>query len=417
MNRLLQLLLVILGGVAHVASAGEFAYCVARHEPGGQPFVYTPAAPPKCSIQLAASGTFAIKHTCWTDSFDGIYLGVTRRPIGHKRFQYWLWMRIPDKYTHEPLTFDYAADPVFIASEWYNNFWNWFQAESKFKDHIDVEQASSIIWNKFVKVCPKSFVDLMKYEYRLEGPAEYGSPAVQPTIDLVAGMKLRVETVTWQNPPRVDDQHLFRGYVASGPTFLSINRLGDNLGFDPFIGHLERFMQVPETTSNDLQGSGSIDLHTQLGERRPIYRLAYPTTIVPSNVPGQAVANQIVVVGGFDRVHLSANAIQSVLGRLEWDNGAANDPDGHRRTFFTFRGRASVVPEVMIRLPKNDEFVAVGTTLGQIIDRKQDWEDKTLCSYTCLWRQYEGKLVPVKFAGCDRTLYDLPLLKGDFVKW
>lgn len=401
------------------SDAQERAYCIKMHELIGKPFVYTPDAPPSCDVRIVTTGKMVLKNQCWQFSADGVCLGVGHRKISHKNHQYFCWIRIDEQHLHEPLVFVHGEEPVFAESAWYSNFWNRFLAESNCQEHIDVDGLRLCLWKEFVKVCPKTFIDTMKYEYGMDGPNEYGGPRSRhPGIDLVPGMRLRVDSVSWLNPTKNQSTNdVFKGYASAAPTYIKITRQGvgeeERVTFDPFTSHIKRFMGQPVIDGAQITGASSIDLNIPPLTKHQ--RLIYPNEFnFSKESSGSAPRFHVLIVGNNDKRLLSGTALENQLGTLKWDDARVNSTG---TTFFTFRGRSTVTPEVLIQMPKEDQFTAIGTTLRDVLDTKFSSPSEVACARTLLTRFYKGKLVPVKFMDNNPHLIELPLLKGDCIRW
>jgi hypothetical protein len=319
--------------------------------------------------------------------------------------------------------YQYGRTPAFAESSDYRDFWAEFR-QSEYQDLLNADLAQRWFWHLYLLKCPKKFVDLMKLHYALEGPGDYGTADVSPVIDLVAGMRLRIEAAAWQqitaNPQSPD--RVFNGYVPTVRTYLTVTQqtLAGNswLTFNPWLGHLGRYMQAPKVDDPQLQASGAIDLHSQVADRRAYYRLVYPTDFVPSNptTAGRNPVNHVFLVGGNSRESLTAPKIRAALNQLEFGSGAAEDPDNLGRKFTTIRGRSWVVPQVMIQLDNGFTYIDVGATLGDVVQQRAELSDIRGGHYR-LYRRHRDRHVRVEFQGDEEALFQIPLVKGDRIAW
>ncbi|MDX2215870.1 MAG: LamG-like jellyroll fold domain-containing protein [Oculatellaceae cyanobacterium bins.114] len=187
----------------------------------------------------------------------------------------------------------------------------------------------------------------------------YGFEPDKNIIDLHGGMRLRVDYQTYQfvHPASPSASS---GFVGSGTTYYHLNSYRRN-GPIPFLG-LDAFLSALSLTTQpnqELGFGGGIDLF-RVGYRMPYGRLVYPRQVAGNEgLPNGE--RTTALIGAKSLVDLN-QATQRLLstGRLE----STND---YLSVFF--RGRATVIPEIAVFVQGQPEYVPVGTTLRQVLER------------------------------------------------
>lgn len=196
-----------------------------------------------------------------------------------------------------------------------------------------------------------------------------------------------------------------------------------NLSFDPFVAGMQN--TVVETSVGDgSSAAGIIDLHKS-AFRKPYLRLFYPDAYPGISSAGWFGTEKNVTLIGADTI---AN-LNDVTEQQYLKNGTVS---GEGQAIY-FRGRTAVIPEIAITINGQLEYVSLGTTVRQLLDRYlsvpaamggQNLGDLGMLEFQRLLHQgpngqpvYRGVHFEHYQAYSDGTdVYDLPLLKGDRIK-
>ena len=259
----------------------------------------------------------------------------------------------------------------------------------------------------------------------------YGFTPASGYIDLQPGMRLRIETGSYQF---ISSDSTLNAFTAQGQCFYYLGRNSQQqLCFDPFLNGLNVAIQP---TSPPRVGN-LLDL-TALGARR-FLRLLYPGQMYnPTEVKKVPGLGQNAVLLGADTPDDLANATQNYLAK----GTCLGSGEGTRPpTCAYFTGRNAVIPEVAINVQGATIYVPIGTTVQHMLDRHAwapsfqlpDFSAIVLSlNRTCLNGNLnpaeDGSPIystyPVNFAetttyipvpGTNTVLsqWDLPLVKGD----
>jgi hypothetical protein len=201
---------------------------------------------------------------------------------------------------------------------------------------------------------PSSFQETLYFRYRYDATNGY--------IDLVPGMRLRVDFATYQfiyPAPPAGGSPLLDGYVGNGTSYLDLRDAllpggGSAIVFDPFFGSLAR----STVAANSGGAAGLLDF---VGGAflKPYYRLFYPPQLASSDGPGvTGTAGNITIVGADTLAHLKAATDAYLAGQAL--------PVGDTVCASYFRGRATVTPEIGIFLQTRPRYVSLGTTIRQV---------------------------------------------------
>lgn len=246
-------------------------------------------------------------------------------------------------------------------------------------------------------------------------------------IDLQPGMRLRVDFQNYQDvPPNERTAIAINGFVGSGTTYFSMHSYPNPaapgqflLGFDPFIARIPFTIQAD--ASKD--GAGSIiDIHKP-GFRFPYYRLFYPGQF--SNIAAPKGAERTITLVG-----AASLADLETATDLYRKNGSVQTSE--TRIGFFFRGRVTVIPEIIIFVQEQPLYVSLGTTLRQVAERFTGIPVSALRGQRL--QPFQGALRPrrlvhsgvnssptYRFIDLDSDLsnaegndaYDLPVVQGD----
>jgi hypothetical protein len=209
-------------------------------------------------------------------------------------------------------------------------------------------------------VFPATFAESLYLNY---GLLRQGGPDPQTYVDLLPGMRLRVESQVSQfvapagtkggapNPP------LANGYVAGGQAIYDIVETvgptgATQIGIDAFVAGAT----VPVVDQAQGGAGGIVDL--QGPNRRGRYlRLVYPKTMPSSDSVGSSDVRQNAAL-------LWADDLKTLAQKTQQYYAAA----GSVAALF-FRGRTLAVPELRCVLNGAPAYVPVGTTIRQLIQR------------------------------------------------
>ncbi|HYO16668.1 MAG TPA: hypothetical protein VE685_26005 [Thermoanaerobaculia bacterium] len=234
-------------------------------------------------------------------------------------------------------------------------------------------------------------------------------------IDLSPGMRLRIEEAVFQRPS--GNITAEAGYVSVGPTYYYVTRRPDNkLAFDSFLGVLDRMGAAPTIDRQEIEDAwdflGSVvDLHNK-DQDFLYYRLIYPSVIPNSSLARREECQKVILVGANRREDLNWSC-----GDSTEEEEKAKCPNQERCRFVNrFRGRAMVVPEILITMNGEPFYVPVGTTLRNIAERSRNVSSSADRSTVKLFRRTDGSRAPVDLTaksvnGFDP--FDVPLLSGD----
>jgi hypothetical protein len=253
----------------------------------------------------------------------------------------------------------------------------------------------------------------------------YGFNPTSNYIDLQPGMRLRIETGAYQYIPT---SPTLSAFTAQSQAHYAIARSSNQqLYFDPYLNAL----LVNITPTSPPQVGNLVDLAT-LGSRR-YFRLIYPSSLNnPTKIYSQPGLSQNVVLLGADTSSDLANATQNYLNTKTCTTAA---PGNQPIICAYFTGRTTVVPEIPISYLGQLNYVAIGTTIQNLIDFYNVMPSNQVNQSApfFLYRncadglsakpQYGQKIVnmgmPTQYVptstGGFLTQWDLPLVKGDSI--
>ena len=253
-------------------------------------------------------------------------------------------------------------------------------------------------------------IDRLLYYY-------YGLDTTNGAVDLQGGMRLRVDYQNYQfvHPA---DKTANTGFVSSGSAYYHLNSslaptstgISSQLSFDPFLLTVQPFVKSDIAT---LGASGIIDVFGA-GYEQPYFRLIYPSQL--SEVASQGTERVPTLVGA-----PTLTALNTATGDFQ-DSGVV-PTTGTDLNVFSFRGRATVIPEIAVFIQGQPVFVPLGTTLRQLCEQSVGvpaaLPSQVLSQYTGLPRfsrvLHDGvsSQPSYRFVNLDPRLFDLPLVKGD----
>jgi hypothetical protein len=178
--------------------------------------------------------------------------------------------------------------------------------------------------------------------------------------DLLPGMRLAIGTALYQFAGIVAPLQSRNSYGAAGLHYLPIRRRSDGtIGFNAFVDELASITLFPQGGAAT-EMTGSIDLALS-GNRMPFYRLVYPAQLDPV-APTQAIStynpNLPILIGATDLASLETST-------TAWIGAEAAPPSNS--VWLGFSGRATIIPEISISLNGTQIWVALGTTLADLV--------------------------------------------------
>jgi hypothetical protein len=242
------------------------------------------------------------------------------------------------------------------------------------------------------------------------------SGGMKPYVDIRPGMRLRVETQASQFLAAGSN---LNGYIAGGQSIFRVQTVSPNggprvVGFDPFLGTINSPSVSPATGQPVIAG-GLIDL--QAASTGPHIRLFYPNSVPPPTSAGS--------------VSTTSNPTLVTAQTLAELNSVTNGTPPKIATLFL--GRAVAIPEIGVWLniamvntqlpaiPLFLEYVAVGTTVGHILERYAplplNLEGPLGVSVQRIY-SITGQALTISFIGpppLPASIFDLPLIAGDVV--
>jgi hypothetical protein len=277
----------------------------------------------------------------------------------------------------------------------------------------------ALVQQALANALPLTFAESLLYRHGLDPERR--------SVDLQAGMRLRIEPQVRQFIGPESREQLLNGFVGSGSTTAEIAVTLDSTGarvtgFNSFLATLR-----PMVEGNTGGGGGVIDLQAR-GFARGYARLFYPPTIPGADSVGFAGFEKNVSILAADTFAdlEAATALYLSQGNFEGLRNAAAA---------TFRGRVAVTPEIQVFLDGNPVWVPVGTTFRQWVsgftvlapaevplDRIELFrsigtlvDDANKATFYPLEAvDFEQRYLGVYSNGAD--CYDLPLLAGDYLR-
>jgi hypothetical protein len=265
---------------------------------------------------------------------------------------------------------------------------------------------------------PLAFADTLFFAYGLDPQRR--------TVDLLPGMRLRVDASAYQLvPPNPALTNTLSGHVAQGSIYYELSSGGADgrssiTSADAFLSRVLGVDVDPalskESGGQDTGLDGTVDL-MQRSLRRAWLRLVYPTKFSASNQKGS-----IGTQGSVALVAADTRAALETASRAVSEAGSFAGSLEATATFF--RGRAALIPEILISLDGQSLHVPVGTTVRQLIGRQHvvSSPGSGIAMTRCLGGLVEvaddladgpvfDRREPVMLDHVD--CFDLPLLHGD----
>ena len=237
-------------------------------------------------------------------------------------------------------------------------------------------------------------------------------------------MRLHVESAAFQNAilPKPDKDTPLLGNVACGREYLFVHRQNGGLGFlsfDPFIGHLRERALSPLSGDDAMLATNALDLNGSTATFTHA-RIFFPKALAAR--PAEKLQDHVSILGSDDYAALSvAEGGKKTIDAITLgapDNPSGQQPNPSTYLVYSFRGRSLVIPEIMVSCSGGREWVSVGTRVRQLVERELDPASPYDLARVCVTRRWRGRQIPVYFdCDKDRMVFELPLLKGDQVRW
>ena len=202
---------------------------------------------------------------------------------------------------------------------------------------------------------PLLFSEQLNFMYGFNADPQTGG-----FVDLVPGMRLRVDSQVQQLTPPANNQ---MGYVPAGTSTYEIQSYvqGDTLGtgFDAFLSALGRPTVPSPLREPNGGGGGLIDLYNPDG-RKPYFRLLYPSAIRDPKYSGLVDESSLPVILGAATYNQLLAATDQYVSQGNFAGLSGIFP-------FYFRGRATLSPEISVTLDGQRLWMGLGSTVANLI--------------------------------------------------
>ncbi len=212
------------------------------------------------------------------------------------------------------------------------------------------------------RAMPQTFAETLLYSYGFTGSSGW--------VDLRPGMVLRVEYESYQTMgAATPDQAMLNGFITSAVAEYQITRSAkDAEGFttlDAFIGLLTGLggtkVKPPPIVSNKQAGGGGLIDSGYPAMQQAFLRLVYPPSFPNTNQPGTPYPE-------FNAVLIAATKL-SELEAATGDVRKGGQVDTKFGVLY-FRGRTTLTPQIRVWVNDVEQYVPVGTTVGQILAQR-----------------------------------------------
>ncbi len=205
---------------------------------------------------------------------------------------------------------------------------------------------------------PLLYSEIPRYMYAFNPDDQTGG-----YVDLVPGMRLRVDSEVYQSTPPANNQ---AGYITNGSATYEIHSYVDGqssdlkTGFDAFLSAMQRTTVPSPLDSVNSGGAGVIDLYTS-GGRLPYYRLLYPGSLHDPKYTGLVNQTDLPVILGATNYNTLITATEQYINNGNFSGLTGIFP-------FFFRGRSIPVPEIAVTLNGEKRWVPVGSTVANLLE-------------------------------------------------
>jgi hypothetical protein len=255
------------------------------------------------------------------------------------------------------LPWTFTADPVRA---------DLYTAYGTFLEQLDGLGATALgiqtVQNAIARAMPQTFAETLLYAYGFTGGNGY--------VDLKPGMVLRIEYESYLSMgagiPNLAD---LNGFITSAVAEYNIVRSASGAttftGMDAFIARLVASggtAVTPPPVSNRKQaGAGGLIDSGYPQMQQPFLRLVYPPNFPSTAETGTPYPE-------FNAVLLAASKLSDLEAATT--NVRAGAPAGGSVGELYFRGRTTMVPQVRVHVNGVEQYVPLGTTVGNILAQR-----------------------------------------------
>jgi hypothetical protein len=275
-------------------------------------------------------------------------------------------------------------------------------------DGLEADQSlapggARLITQTTAQYLPLPLLEVALYYYNLVNKQLYPFLGTTQTYtDVVPGMRLQVYYSDVYNAPTSATKTL-AAYAGTGSDEITVNSVpaSGKVVFDAFLNEVR--VNLPKGTKART-ASGVADLMVA-DEQKPYNRLFYPTA--PNSFRAVNVSNYdplknavLVRAGNYKDLTDYTSRLSSYI-----------QTPGIATQFF---GRTEIVPEISVRINGSAEYVPVGTTLKQIVERElQSVIRPKSLRFLRMINQF-----PVVITFDDAAIgYNMFLVQGDDISW
>jgi len=212
------------------------------------------------------------------------------------------------------------------------------------------------------RAMPQTFAETLLYSYGFTGSSGW--------VDLRPGMVLRVEYESYQTmSAATPDQAMVSGFITSAVAQYQITRSAKTAeGFtalDAFIGLLTglggtKVTPPPVVSKKQAGGGGLIDSGYPLMQQA-FLRLVYPQSFLNTTAPGTASPDLNALLIAASKLSDLDTATRNIRSGAPVDTKVG---------MLYFRGRTTLAPQIRVWVNDVEQYVPVGTTVGQILAQR-----------------------------------------------
>jgi hypothetical protein len=252
------------------------------------------------------------------------------------------------------LPWTFTAEAVRAdLSKAYNTFLGELESSKATAFGIQTVQAA------IARAMPQTFAETLLYSYGFTGNSGFA--------DLRPGMVLRVEYESYQTMGAGTPE--LNGFITSAVAQYQITRSAKTAdGFtalDAFIGLLTglggtKVVQPTVTSRKQAGGGGLIDSGYPLMQQS-FLRLIYPPSFPSTAQPGTPYPELNAVLIAASKLSELETATQNIR---------KGNPVDNKVGVLYFRGRTTLAPQIRVWVNDVEQYVPVGTTVGQILAQR-----------------------------------------------